>query len=343
MALNLNGTLTGNMINSLSTVYIASLTPSVIGSFSVLVASIVKWRNLREQVHVLVQLAVADLLAALILMVTSIMNKVDASVDIVICHYFLPLSLTFYFISFLLVVVYAWKSRNAIQGWRESQSDDQGQCARKTVDFSLYALVWLIPFALYLVYIFTDYIQAQMIIPLDDNTDFPTDNAYCTRCILFLDVWKAVCSQHEELHILFIRLFFFFVVIPVMVICSFIYCKVRKWYERREREQAGLFNVGGDAQSRTVISTTRNMVLVILVCWAPALLLILLSTLMIWINIEQRSLFWLYIIQAISVSLQGFLNSMVYAWRRPNFRDVALGERTPLTAYSRPHFFEDSI
>lgn len=33
---------------------------------------------------------------------------------------------TFYFISFLLVVVYAWKSKNAIQGWRATE-DEGGQ------------------------------------------------------------------------------------------------------------------------------------------------------------------------------------------------------------------------
>lgn len=108
---------------------------SVIGSFSVLVVSIVRWRHLKEQVsrvacintglfnyifdsflmlaklavheepssfattctvlqvHVLVQLALADLLAALILMTTSVMNKVPTDNSLIICQYSLPLSL----------------------------------------------------------------------------------------------------------------------------------------------------------------------------------------------------------------------------------------------------------
>lgn len=47
------------------------------------------------QVHVLVQLALADLLAALILMATSAMNKVHTSTSVrnAICPYSLPLSL----------------------------------------------------------------------------------------------------------------------------------------------------------------------------------------------------------------------------------------------------------
>ncbi|KAA0715173.1 hypothetical protein E1301_Tti008776 [Triplophysa tibetana] len=46
---------------------------------------------------------------------------------------------------------------------------------------------------------------------------------------------------------------------------------------------------------------------------------------------------------AMSVSLQGFLNSIVYAWRRPNFRDAVLGERMPLMSYSQKAFFDQSL
>lgn len=49
------------------------------------------------------------------------------------------------------------------------------------------------------------------------------------------------------------------------------------------------------------------------------------------------------VVQALSVSLQGFLNSIVYAWRRRNFRDAVLGERLPLMAYSNRAFFEQSL
>lgn len=45
------------------------------------------------QVHLLVQLALADLLAALILMYTSAMNKVSPDNIVAICQYSLPLSL----------------------------------------------------------------------------------------------------------------------------------------------------------------------------------------------------------------------------------------------------------
>ncbi|XP_042352729.1 uncharacterized protein si:dkey-30c15.2 [Plectropomus leopardus] len=345
--MEINGILSADQIDFLSTEYIVLLIPSVVGSFSVLTVSILRRRHLRGQVHLLVQLALADLLAALILMSTSIMNKVNTKDSVAICQYSLPLSLTFYFISFLLVVVYAWTSKNPIQGWRarEDTEDERGQsqCTRKIVIIPVYAVVWLIPMTLYLAYVLTPFIKTTPI--TDRSLIIPNDTKYCTSCILFLHVWRDSCSVTEINHDIFIRFFLFLIVIPVMVSCSVIYYKVGKWYKRYE--QQGLFPVEGDGRSRRrlkrMISTARNMVMVILFCWTPALVLILLSTLMIWTNIEQRSLFGLYAIQVASVSLQGFLNSMVYAWRRPNFTEAVLGENTPLVAHDRLAFFDESL
>ncbi|XP_023259659.1 transmembrane protein 116-like [Seriola lalandi dorsalis] len=349
--MELNGTLSGDQIDVLSTVYLVLLTPSVIGSFSVLVVSILKWRHLQQQVHLLVQLALADLLAALILISTSVMNKIGTINSVMICLYSLPLSLTFYFVSFLLVVVYAWKSKNGIQGWRATPAENEGgqsQYGRKIVAIPVYAMVWLIPIAIYLAYVLTPFIKAAMVIPIADKSlsgTVQSDSMYCTSCILFLHVWRDSCPGSEKIHDTFIKTFLFLVVIPVMLSCSVIYYNVGKWYERHQHH--GLFPVEGDGRSRRrfkrMISTARNMVMVILFCWTPALILILMSTIMIWINIEQRRLFGLYMIQAATVSLQGFLNSMVYAWRRPNFTEAVLGENTPLVPHNRLAFFDESL
>ncbi|XP_056272201.1 uncharacterized protein si:dkey-30c15.2 [Pseudoliparis swirei] len=347
--MELIGILSRDQIDVLSTEYLVLLTLSVIGSFSVLVVSMVRWRRLKEQVHLLVQLALADLLAALILMSTSVMNKVSADNSGAICQYSLPLSLTFYFISFLLVVVYAWKSKNAIQGWRARPTEEEGvqsRCRRKIVAIRLYAIVWLIPITMYLAYVFTPFIRSTLLIPVTDRSLIAcNDTKYYTSCILFLHVWRDSCSDDERIHDTFIRGFLIVIVIAVILSCSVIYYKVVKWYEGHEQE--GLFPVEGDGRSRRrfkrVFSIARNMVIVILFCWAPALLLILLSTLTSWTNIERHSLFGIYMIQAASVSLQGFLNSVVYAWGRPNFTDAVLGENTPLVAHQRLAFFEESL
>ncbi|KAM9376585.1 transmembrane protein 116-like [Pholidichthys leucotaenia] len=348
--MELDSLLSEKQIDILSTLYLVFLTPSVIGSFSVLVVSIARWRHLKEQVHILVQLAFADLLASLILMSASVMNKVGSDDSVVICKHILPLSLAFYFISFLLMVVYAWKSKNAIQGWRDRPANDEGRqcCRRKNTTILIYITVWVIPLALYVVYVLTPLIKTTVLIPATDSSNndmIPSDSTFCNSCILFLHIWKDSCSDTEPIHDTFIRVFLFIIVISVMVSCSVIYYKVGKWYERREQER--LFPVEGHGCSRnrvkTVFSTARRMVLVIFFCWAPALLLIVLSSVLMGTDVKQRSLFGLYMFQAVSVSLQGFLNSMVYAWRRPNFTEAVLRESTPLLWQDHQAFFEESL
>ncbi|KAK5867529.1 hypothetical protein PBY51_012007 [Eleginops maclovinus] len=343
-----NGLLSGEQIDFLSTEYLVLLTFSVFGSSSVVLVSIVKWRDLREQVPLLVQLTLADLLAAVILLSTSVLDKWRPNISEVTCHYSLPLSLTFYLISFLLVGLYAWESKNAIQGWRASPTEDesgQTQCRRRRVTIPVYAIAWLFPIALYLAYVFTPTNSAALNPLTESLTIVRNDSKYCTSCILFLHVGSNVCSKEEMSHDNYIRVIIFFVVITVMLSCSVIYYKVGKWYERHEQH---IFPVEGDGRSRRrfkrVFSTSRNMVMVIVFCWTPALVLILLSMLMMLTpNIKQRSLFGIYMIQAASVSLQGFLNSMVYAWRRPNFTRAVLGENTPLVSRNHMAFWDESM
>ncbi|CAK6968975.1 uncharacterized protein si:dkey-30c15.2 [Scomber scombrus] len=327
----------------LSIVYLVFLTPSVIGSFSVLVVSIVKWRHLTTQVHLLVQLALADLLAAVILMFTSAMNidKTDIGGDF--CQYSLPLSLTFYFISFLLVVVYAWKSKSSIKGWRARPAEDEGgqsQCQRNIVAIPVYAIVWLFPIAMYFVYVLTRLTITSMTTITDRSLHLVTGNESKSSCILFLHGGRDSHSSAGRVNE-FISYCLFLGVILVLLSCSVIYFTVGKWY--KQHETVGIFPVEGDGRSRRrmkrVVSTARNMVIVILFCWAPAL--VLMFTLMI--HVDQEYLLSLYFIQAASVSLQGFLNSMVYAWRRPNFTEAVLGENTPLLRHKHRAFFEESL
>uniref|UniRef100_A0A8C7XJ92 Si:dkey-30c15.2 n=1 Tax=Oryzias sinensis TaxID=183150 RepID=A0A8C7XJ92_9TELE len=338
----------GKQVSTLSDVYIALLIPSVIGSFSVLVVSIVKRQRLGEQVHLLVQLALADLLAALTLLVISVLNKVSFNKNANTCQYALPLALTFYLTSFLLVVLYAWRSKDAIQGWRERAPDDeneqQSQCKRRIEAFPVCALLWLLPIVLYLLYVVPLFLKESSANAMTDKPQKSTilnESNYSNSCILFLRVWKEPYTKDEPRRIISIRLFLFIAVILVFVSCSVIYYKVQKWYKRREQE--GLFPVYVDGystrRSKKVFSSALNMVMVIVICWTPVLVLILLS---FWGGQkDQRKLFVLYIIQAATLSLQGFLNSMVYAWRRPNFTDAVLGENMPLT----PHlpFFDESL
>ncbi|XP_075875284.1 uncharacterized protein LOC142883870 [Nelusetta ayraudi] len=343
-----NSAFSGAQIDVLENVYFVFLTPSFIGSFSVLVVSVVRWKRLSEQVHVLVQLALADLLAAATLMVTTFLSKYDAQKSVAFCPLGLPLALTFYLISSLLVLVYAWKSKCIIQGWRTRPTEERNDWSgsrQKKLNLLLYAMAWLVPIALYLPYASVVAKRSPPIDTLQSSRMWNVSNSsstYCTSCVLFLHVSGNSCDVSERNRSVFVRVILIVTVLTVICFCSAIYNQIGKWY--KQRQQWWLFPVEGDGRSgrkvKSTLQTARNMMIVILFCWVPVILLILLS------QIEQitlHSLFPLYVIQAATVSLQGFLNSMVYAWRRPNFTVAVLGERTPLLGDQNLAFFEESL
>ncbi|KAM6961194.1 uncharacterized protein FYW47_009747 [Aplochiton taeniatus] len=346
-----NGTLclSGKQITGLSGAYIFALSFSVIGSFSILVVSIVKRKNLKDQVQPLVQLALADLLATLILMCTSAMNVIQTDLHIfnysvVICEHALPLSLTFYLVSFLLLVVYAWESKISVEAFRLRQGD----VVEENHIFPV-CLIYerLLPIVGYVVYVLTPHMTTSNLLPPVHGTGTSDGEvaAYCTSCILFLHIWNDPCSDEEKIHAITTRIMIFLAVILVPISCSVVYYKLGSWYRRYEEE--GLFPVEGDGRSRKrlkgAFTTLHCMVLVIMLLWMPALVLIVMSFPAVLLNVPQEKLFPLYIIQAVTVSLHGCANSLVYGWRRRNFREAILGEHTPLLEQASLAYFEESL
>ncbi|KAG9340028.1 hypothetical protein JZ751_022139 [Albula glossodonta] len=283
-----------------------------------------------NQVRPLLHLSVADFLASAVLLCTSALNFVSPSTllhSINICERCLPLALTFYCISFLLVIVYAFESKRAVQGWRERTEegqDEQVEHHSMSEDrergrlLLVYAIVWLGPITMYFVYICTVSLMEGLIqrSPGDTGSNEAMSNdhrIFCTSCILLLHIGNDTCP-----HV------------------------VGSWYRRYQ--ERGMFLIEGDGFGRRhlrgLYSTPRSMMLVIIICWTPAFILVSLSFTG-WIH--QEKLFPLYVIQALTVSLQGLLDSIVYGWLRRNFREAALGERMPLLATPPKAFYDESL
>lgn len=325
-------------ITVISIVYIVFLIPSVIGSFSVLLVSLLRWKHLQEQRQLLVQLALADLLASsLLLSITAPNITQDNNADL--CLYGLPLVLVFYVLSFTLAIFYALKSKNVFQGWRSRPADCEDMQSMETKEKVFYVLLWLFFGGIYLIY-------ASVVAHQKAQDSVRQRPVYCNSCLLFSDVWNDDYPCDTFWHQQPFYFVLFFMAVEVMLFCTAIYHKVSKWYQGQQQQQQGLFPVEGDGQSRKrfkhVKHTARWMVLVIIFCWTPALLLFVLAFIFDK-SIGVVKLYPLYIIQAATMSLQGFLNSVVYAWKRPNFTEAVLGERTPLITYRHTAFFEESL
>ncbi|XP_073706144.1 uncharacterized protein [Garra rufa] len=335
-------------ITILSWIYISTLSLSLIGSCSVVVVSIVKRKHLNEQAKPLLQLALADFLATLVLMITTIINFLY---DIWpfsenICTYGLTLSLAFYCISFLLVIIYACESAHAFQGWREKPVQEAfetqlAQLSRRRRRFCLtYIIAWLVPIIGYFIYIYTVQYTEATLTPANTPTLTPFSKGptarFCNSCLLFLHLTNDSCITVDRGHANSIRIFPLSSVLMVIIVCTVVYWKLESSY--RHYKNTSMITMT-QRHSGGIWSSARYMILVIIFCWAPALVLICLS----FAQLTIHSLFPLYVTQALSVSLQGFLNSIVYAWRRRNFRDAVWGERLPLMAYSNRHFFDQSL
>ncbi|XP_050991435.1 uncharacterized protein si:dkey-30c15.2 [Labeo rohita] len=337
-----------DMITDLSWIYVSTLSLSLIGSCSVVVVSIVKRRHLNEQAKPLLQLALADFLASLVLMITAIINLLNENwlFSERMCMRGLTLSLAFYCVSFLLVIIYACESAHAFQGWREKPVQEAfetqlAQLSQRRRRFCLtYVIAWLVPIIGYVIYICTvQYIEATLT-PARKPTLAPLNKGptakFCNSCILFVHLKNDSCITVDKAHANSIRIFPLTSVLMVIIVCTVVYWKLESSY--RQYRNTSMITMT-QRHSGGIWSSARYMILVIIFCWAPALVVICLS----FKSNTMSEIFPLHVIQALSVSLQGFLNSIVYAWRRRNFRDAVLGERLPLMAYSNRAFFDQSL
>ncbi|XP_048025594.1 transmembrane protein 116 [Megalobrama amblycephala] len=347
--MNSSGRILDEKITALSWIYVSTLSLSLIGSCSVVVVSIIKRRHLNEQAKPLLQLALADFLASLVLMCTAIINLPNEILphSEKFCNNGLPLSLAFYCISFLLVIIYACESAHVFQGWREKaeQEEFENQLSRRRRRYCLiYVIAWLVPIIGYLVYIKTVRVMEATLMPANEPEHMPgvthvsrgPSVRFCSSCILFLHLTNDSCTTVDPVHAEFIRVFTLSSVLIVIFSCTVVYCRLHSCY--RHYENTSMFTMS-QRHPGGIWSSARYMILVIIFCWTPALVLICLS----FTQSKMTHLFPLFVIQALSVSLQGFLNSIVYAWRRRNFRDAVLGEHLPLMANSQRAFFDQSL
>ncbi|XP_039617463.1 transmembrane protein 116 [Polypterus senegalus] len=353
--------LTNKQTQNLAVVYILSLSFSIIGSISVISVSLVKKKYFDDQVRPLVQLTLADFLAAALLFSTTVIELLPAEGFLnayVFCHYGMGLALSFYCVSFLLVMIYAYEVKLTVQGWRETSNpnlQNGTHCKIKREHlYLLYFLAWSVPVVAFIVNVITILNSATEIIPNHLNEKFALGinkmsvnedySFFCSRCIFLIHMPSDICEAHEDIwkRDLVMKILFFLYVFAVVTCSVVAYCKVNLWCRRYEED--GLFCLRGDGFNnrniKDIYLTVKFIFLAFLICWTPAFILIILSL----ANISPTKLFALYIIQAFTMSLQGFLDSIAYGWLRRNFRQVALGERSPilLASNARP-FYDESL
>ncbi|XP_030072554.1 transmembrane protein 116 isoform X2 [Microcaecilia unicolor] len=328
---------------------------SLIGSASVIVASLLKKRCFTDPVRAVFLLSLADFLAAAILISTGIIQLLPAALFILvyeICPYGLLLAMMFYSISFLMAIVYAFETHLMVKGWRCSRASDLQDGNRKRTKLYLsYGLAWLVPLLLFLVQLISRGWTMKDVAPLHIDTKWPWSTnqsegnygLFCSRCIILIHKSQDFCYKFMDNKNVNLdeKIAFFVYLLLVFICCTFLYCRVKLWCRQHEASpQLKLENDGFDRRNiRSVSKSVHLIQLVFLVCWTPAFLLSVLS----FTSVTPSSVYGLFVIQALTISLQGFLDSLVYGWLRQNFRQEAIGERMPLCLNQSTAFYDDSF
>ncbi|KAM6096696.1 uncharacterized protein VSU04_017376 isoform 4-T4 [Chlamydotis macqueenii] len=350
--------LSDNQVFVLTCVYLPASLLSLLGSGSVLAVTARRRRCCHVQLRPLFLLALADFLAAAALLSTAAIQLLPAPLFIpayAACPYGLMLATTFYAVSFLMVVVYAYEAYRAVHGWRAwhvAALQERSGCLERAWQGLPYILAWLLPALTLLGQLVargtsvTDIAPKPIgpLAPRKGNGSNETYSLYCSSCLLLVRRAQDLCYAYVGRKDVGLegKIIFFLYLLLVLSCCTLLYRRVKLWCRRNGAAPLLAPERDGFAgrSIRSVSKVSHYFQLVFLLCWAPAFLLTLLS----FTTIRPASLFVLYVATALTVSLQGFLHSLVYGWLRHNFRREAVGARPSL----QPHrglqaFYDESL
>ncbi|XP_033017515.1 uncharacterized protein LOC117053662 [Lacerta agilis] len=347
---------------ALAWVYLVALALSLLGSGSIVAASLLRRRCCQDQLCPLFLLSLADLLGSSALLSAAAIQLLPQRLFISAyqaCPYLLMLGLMFYAISLLMVVVYAYEVKRALGGWREAPSsallqEERGRFNERLQTNLPRLLAWLLPFLVFVVLLVMRGSSLRDVAPWafppvalqagnGSRGSRGSYSLYCSSCLILIHHSQDTCYKYtgrkdsgKEANI-----FFLVFVSLVVACCTVLYCRVKCWCRRRQRGGPTVNLPAPESNgcaSRTRI--TCFFQLVFLVCWMPAFSLCLLS----FTSLQPAFLFSLYVAVALTISLPGFLHSLVYGWLRQNFRREVTGEQVPLLGHlDQKAFYEDSL
>lgn len=348
--------LSDNQVFVLTCIYVPALLLSLVGSASVLAVTCRRRRCCHIQLRPLFLLALADFLAAAVLLSTATIQLLPAPLFIpayAACPYGLMLATTFYAVSFLMVVVYAYEAYRTIHGWRAwhvAALQERSGCLESAWQGLPYILAWLLPALTLLGQLIARGTSLTDIAPkpiqpvVPSNRSNETYSLYCSSCLLLIRRSQDICYEYVGRKDVGLegKIIFFLYLLLVLSCCTLLYRRVKLWCRRNAAAPLLALEKDGFAgrSIRSVSRVSHYFQLVFLLCWAPAFLLTILS----FTSIKPASVFGLYVATALTTSLQGFLHSLAYGWLRRNFRREAVGQRPSLQHHrGLQGFYDESL
>nr|XP_034983108.1 uncharacterized protein LOC118090886 isoform X1 [Zootoca vivipara] len=276
---------------ALAWVYLVALALSLLGSGSIVAASLLRRRCCQEQLCPLFLLSLADLLGASALLSAAAIQLLPQRLFVSAyqaCPYLLMLGLMFYAISLLVVVVYAYEVKRTLGGWREAPSsallEEESSRFNERLQTNLPRLLaWLLPFLVFVVLLVMRGSSLRDVAPWTippvalqaGNRSQGSYGLYCSSCLVLIHHSQDTCYKYtgrkdsgKEG-----KIFFLVFISLVVVCCTVLYCRVKCWCRRRQRGGPPLNlpapeSDGCAGRTRTTRSACFFQ-LVFLVCWMP--------------------------------------------------------------------------
>ncbi|XP_072712524.1 uncharacterized protein [Ciconia boyciana] len=194
----------------LTCIYLPASLLSLLGSGSVLAVTSRRRRCCHIQLRPLFLLALADFLAAAVLLSTATIQLLPAPLFIpayAACPYGLMLATTFYAASFLMVVVYAYEAYRTVHGWRArhvAALQERSGCLESAWQGLPYILAWLVPALTLLGQLIargtslTDIAPRPIepVVPWRGNRSHETYSLYCSSCLLLIHRAQDICYKY---------------------------------------------------------------------------------------------------------------------------------------------------
>ncbi|KAM6089771.1 uncharacterized protein LJ206_004075 [Theristicus caerulescens] len=279
--------LSDNQVFVLTCIYLPASLLSLLGSGSVLAITARRRRCCHIQLRPLFLLALADFLAAAVLLSMATIQLLPAPLFIAAyaaCPYGLMLATTFYAVSFLMVVVYAYEAYRTVRGWRAwhvAALQERSRCLESAWQGLPYVLAWLVPALTLLGQLIARGTSLTDIAPKPiepgvlwkGNRSRETYSLYCSSCLLLIHRAQDICYEYVARKDVGLegKIIFFFYLLLVLSCCTLLYRRVKLWCRRNAAAPLLALEKDGFAgrSTRSVSKVSHYLQLVFLLCWAP--------------------------------------------------------------------------
>ncbi|XP_067685223.1 transmembrane protein 116-like [Haliotis asinina] len=340
-----DGLLNDDQMKVVAIVNVITSALSILGSGSIILCTVFHRKICFSEVYPIFQLSIADLLASLFFFSSTIMFLVGVANypgSCGPCDYVTAVMTSFYISTLFLTLSYALEAflrvrKRLYDGLTSSTREQQKKVVSYSFMHLIYAVAWMVPLtAGIILLVFTHWVTAK-------DTTSPLVNfsivipRECSTCLpVFHYTQDDPCWCHVEngksWHLAY-KLVFLIPLIAVFLSNIVLYVCITRAFKQVSMRR-GLYTFHQRQEESTVRRKAILYQCAFLFCWLPTLILGMLS---FQTDFMMRKYFWLYLLQALLGPLQGFLNCIIYGWKREQFRR-ALSENSSLTSTNMPSY-----